>query len=228
MPAITFLTDIDNTLIDNDRVKADMEARIRALAGEAGGQQFWELYEDVRRELDYVDLPITLARFRALRPDVRKFPQMSSMLLGYPFEDALFPGALEVIRHLQGFGTVVVLSDGDPVFQPAKIARIGVADAVDSNVLIYAHKEDHIDEVMDLYPARHYVLIDDKAGILARAKVHLGPRMTTVHVRQGKYATSSDTDADPAPDISLEGIAEILELGEDDFAPPGRAGAPGG
>jgi FMN phosphatase YigB (HAD superfamily) len=217
MPAIVFLTDIDNTLIDNDRVKADMETRIRNLAGEGGGQEFWNVYEEVRRELDYVDLPITLARFRALRPDVRKFPQMSAMLLGYPFEKALYPRAMDVIRHLQGFGTVVVLSDGDPVFQPAKIARIGVADAVHSNVLIYAHKEEHIDEVMDLYPARHYVLVDDKAGILARVKRRLGGRLTTVHVRQGKYATTAEVDVEPAPDMALEGIEELLELGEADF-----------
>jgi FMN phosphatase YigB (HAD superfamily) len=217
MPALVFLIDVDNTLIDNDQVKADMKGQIRALAGDIGGKQFWSLYEDVRHELEYVDLPITLARFRALRPDVRKFPQMSSMLLGYPFENALYPRAMEVVAHLRALGTVVVLSDGDPVFQPAKIARIGVADAVDSNVLIYAHKEEHFDEVTDLYPASQYVLIDDKLGILAAVKRRLGPRLTTVHVRQGKYATIADLPAEPRPDITLEGIAHVLELGAADF-----------
>jgi FMN phosphatase YigB (HAD superfamily) len=228
MPAIVFLTDIDNTLIDNDRVKADMETQIRNLAGEKGVQEFWNLYEEVRRELEYVDLPITLARFRALRPDVRKFPQMSAMLLGYPFENALYPRAMDVIRHLQGLGTVVVFSDGDPVFQPAKIARIGVADAVHSNVLIYPHKEEHLDEVTDLYPADHYVLVDDKAAILARVKRHLGPRLTTVHVRQGKYATTTEVEVEPVPDITLEGIAEMLELGQADFQHLQRGGSSAG
>jgi FMN phosphatase YigB (HAD superfamily) len=220
MPSLVFLIDIDNTLIDNDRVKADMEAQIRNLAGPSGSDAFWSLYEDVRRELDYVDLPITLARFRALRPDVRKFPQMSSMLLGYPFEDALYPRALEVVDHLKAMGTVVVLSDGDPVFQPAKIARIGMADAADDNVLIYAHKEEHVDEVTDLYPAGHYVVIDDKPGVLATLKRELAQRVTTVHVRQGKYASVADREPEPKPDIAFEGIADCLELTAATFERP--------
>ena len=215
MPTLVFLIDIDNTLLDNDRVKAGMEAEIRRLAGEEGSKQFWNLYEMVRRELDYVDVPLTLGRFRTLRPDLRTFPQLSSMLLGYPFENDLYPHAMEVVKHLKTFGTVVILSDGDPVFQPAKIGRIGVADAVDSNVLIYAHKEQHLDEVLRLYPADHYVLIDDKPGILGRIKAVLNDRLTTVHVRQGKYATVDD--GDPAPDITLDGIADVLHLAERDF-----------
>ncbi|HEY8741369.1 MAG TPA: HAD family hydrolase [Candidatus Dormibacteraeota bacterium] len=217
MPALVFLIDIDNTLIDNDRVKADIETQIRGLAGAEGSDAFWSLYEEVRHELDYVDLPITLARFRATHPEVRKFPQMSAMLLGYPFENALFPHAMDVVTYLNGIGTVVVLSDGDPVYQPAKIARIGVADAVNSNVLIYAHKEEHLDEVTDLYPASHYVLIDDKPGILAKAKRRLGPRLTGVHVRQGKYASADDLAPEPKPDITLPGIADVLGLSEADF-----------
>ncbi|MFN2465530.1 MAG: HAD family hydrolase [Candidatus Dormibacteria bacterium] len=217
MASLVFLIDIDNTLIDNDRVKADMEAQIRQLAGPSGSEDFWNLYEEVREELDYVDLPITLARFRAQRPDVRKFPQISAMLLGYPFEDALYPEALHVVEHLKRMGKVVVLSDGDPVFQPAKIARIGMADAVDSNVLIYAHKEQHLDEVTDLYPAEHYVVIDDKPGVLGRMKARLGPRVTTVQVRQGKYASVGAEEPGPAPDRTFAGIAGCLQLSEADF-----------
>jgi len=213
VPTIVFLVDIDNTLLDNDRVKAAMEAGIQNLAGEAGAREFWVVYEEVRQELDYVDLPVTLARFRARRPDLRKFPQMSALLLNYPFEGDLYPEAMEVVAHLREMGTVVVLSDGDPVFQPAKIGRIGVADAVDSNVLIYAHKERHLNEVRDLYPADHYVLVDDKAGVLARAKLVLGDLLTTVHVHQGKYATHDEGGVEPHPDIELDGIAGVLELG---------------
>ena len=223
MPTLVFLVDIDNTLLDNDRVKAAMEAGIRNLAGEDGAQDFWRAYEEVRQELDYVDLPVTLARFRARRPDLRMFPQMSALLLNYPFESDLYPRAMEVVAHLRDMGTVVVLSDGDPVFQPAKIGRIGVADAVDSNVLIYAHKERHLNEVRDLYPADHYVLIDDKAGVLARAKLVLGDQLTTVHVHQGKYATHDEGDEVPRSDIELDGIAEVLNLRLAQFL--GRAGA---
>ncbi|HEV1998038.1 MAG TPA: HAD family hydrolase [Candidatus Dormibacteraeota bacterium] len=215
MIGLVFLIDIDNTLLDNDRVKAGMESEIRRLAGEDGSEQFWNLYEVVRRELDYVDVPVTLGRFRILRPDLRTFPQLSAALLGYPFENDLYPRALEVVAHLKTFGTVVILSDGDPVFQPAKIGRIGVADAVDSNVLIFAHKEHHLDEVLRLYPADHYVLIDDKPGILGRIKAVLRTRLTTIHVCQGKYATVEE--ANPAPDITLDGIADVLQLGERDF-----------
>lgn len=219
MPALVFLVDIDNTLLDNDRVKAAMEAGIRGLAGDVGAQEFWDLYEEVRRELDYVDLPGTLARFRTRRPDLRRFPQMSALLLNYPFEQDLYPRAMEVVAHLKAMGTVVVLSDGDPVFQPAKIGRIGVADAVDSNVLIYAHKERHLNEVRDLYPAERYVLIDDKPGVLARAKAVLGHQLTTVHVHQGKYA-SQDEAVELRADIELEGIADMLDLSAADFDLP--------
>lgn len=222
-PALVFLVDIDNTLLDGDRVKAAMEAGIRGLAGDTGAQEFWDLYEEVRRELDYVDLPRTLARFRARRPDLRKFPQMSAMLLNYPFEQDLYPRALEVVEHLKAMGTVVVLSDGDPVFQPAKIGRIGVADAVDSNVLIYAHKERHVNEVRALYPAERYVLIDDKPGVLARAKSVLGQQLTSVHVRQGKYATLNEDAAEARADIELDGIAGVLDLSAGDFSRQARA-----
>ena len=227
MRALVFLVDIDNTLLDNDRVKAGMESRIRQLAGKSGADDFWMVYEEVRKELDYVDLPMTLARFGALRPDVRKFPQISAMLLGYPFEDDLFPRAMDVVSHLKAMGTVVVLSDGDPVFQPAKIGRIGVADAVDSNVLIYAHKERHLDEVCDLYPASHYVLVDDKPDVLGKAKRHLDDRLTTVHVRQGKYAGPARTR--PQPDISVDAIAGVLDLTRADLtAPRNRPGLTAG
>jgi FMN phosphatase YigB (HAD superfamily) len=223
MGSLVFLIDIDNTLLDNDRVKAGMGSEILRLAGEDGSEQFWNLYEMVRRELDYVDVPLTLARFRTQRPDLRTFPQLSAMLLGYPFEDDLYPLALDVVDHLKTFGTVVILSDGDPVFQPAKIGRIGVADAVDSNVLIYAHKEQHLDEVLALYPADHYVLIDDKPGILSRVKNVLGDRLTTIHVRQGKYATADEDRLEPTPDITVSGIADVLELGESDLVHPRSA-----
>ena len=217
MTKLVFLVDIDNTLLDNDRVKAAMEAGIRGLAGDDGARDFWEIYEEVRRELDYVDLPVTLARFRARRPDLRRFAQMSALLLNYPFEKDLYPEAMAVVAHLRTMGTVVVLSDGDPVFQPAKIGRIGVADAVDSNVLIYAHKERHLNEVRDLYPADHYVLIDDKSGVLARAKTVLGDGLTAVHVHQGKYATHDEPGVEPGPDIELDGIADVLKLSAEDF-----------
>lgn len=225
MASLVFLVDIDNTLINNDRVAADMSSEILRLAGEDGSKQFWNVYEVVREELGYVDVPVTLRRFRTLRPDLRTFPQLSEMLLGYPFENDLYPHALEVVEHLKKSGTVVVLSDGDPVFQPAKIARIGVADAVDNNVLVYAHKEQQVDDIIGLYPADHYVLIDDKPDILAKIKHILGDRVTTIHVRQGKYA-QAQKHSNPPPDTTLDAIADVLELRQVDFGgrPPDPSG----
>ena len=216
MASLVFLIDIDNTLLDNDRVAADMSSQILQFAGVDGSEQFWNVYEVVRQEFGYVDVPVTLRRFRTLRPDLRTFPQLSAMLLGYRFEVDLYPQALEVVEHLKRSGTVVVLSDGDPVFQPAKVARIGVADAVDNNVLIYAHKEQHLEEVISLYRAEHYVLIDDKPDILASVKQVLQDRVTTIHVRQGKYAAAQNRP-DPRPDVTLDSIADVLELDEGDF-----------
>ena len=143
---LVFLLDVDNTLIDNDRVKADLQTQIVRLVGTEGGARFWVLYDEVRREQDYVDFPRTLQRFRDEFPDERGFAQLASLLLCYPYERCLFPGALEAVAHLKTLGSVAILSDGDPVFQPAKIARAGLAEAVDGNVLIYAHKEQHVDE----------------------------------------------------------------------------------
>ena len=214
---LVFLLDVDNTLIDNDRVKADLQAQIERLVGPERGGRFWASYEEVRRELDYVDLPRTLERFRAAFPDEPSFPQLAAMLLCYPYEGWLFPGALEVIAHLKTLGRVAILSDGDPVFQPAKIARAGLADAVDGNVLIYVHKEQHLDEVTRRYPADRYVMVDDKPRILATSKVLLGERLVTLHVCQGKYAHQGEHDAYAPSDLSVDAIFEVQRLGRPDF-----------
>lgn len=140
---LVFLLDVDNTLIDNDRVKIDLQAQIERLVGSDRGARFWVFYEEVRREQDYVDFPRTLERFRAAFPDEPGFAQLASTLLCYPYERWLFPGALEAIAHLKTFGEVAIVSDGDPVFQPAKIARAGLAEAFNNRVLIYVHKEQH-------------------------------------------------------------------------------------
>jgi FMN phosphatase YigB (HAD superfamily) len=176
------------------------------------------VYEEVRRECDFVDLPRTLDRFRALRPQERNFPQLAALVLCYPFATGLFPRALEVVRYLKTIGTVALLSDGDPVYQPAKIARAGLADAVDGHVLVFAHKEEHLDEVQRQYPADRYVLVDDKPQILAAAKAALGRRLLTVHIDQGKYA--QEHDASSAADMEVGALADLLRLTRDDFQKP--------
>ena len=212
MAAFTFLLDVDNTLLDNDRVKTDLEDHIEQLVGSERSLGFWALYENVREDLDYVDLLETLRRFHQRFPDEAHFPHLAAFVMGYPFAGTLYPGTLEAIAHLKTIGTVVILSDGDPLWQPAKIARSGLAEAVDDRVLVYAHKQEHLDEVRRRFPGDRYILVDDKAAILADVKRRLGPLVVTVHVCQGHYGQQDD--GRPEIDIHLDSIAGAVELDE--------------
>jgi len=211
MTDIAFLLDVDNTLLDNDKVKADLLARIEALLGTEHGETFWRFYEDVRRELDYVDLPHTLRHFADTYPDEPRFAELAALVLFYPFESCLYPRALDVVEHLRTLGEVAILSDGDPVFQPAKIARAGLAAAVHGQVLIYPHKEDHLDDVRRRVPAQQYVFVDDKPNVLSVIKKRCGADVKSVHVVQGKYALASQPHDYPDPDIQVQQVAELLD-----------------
>lgn len=219
---LVFLFDVDNTLIDNDGVKADLQTQIESLVGADRGARFWALYEEVRAEQDYVDVPRTLEHFKAAFPGERHFAQVAALLLCYPYERSLYAGAHEAVAHVKRLGAVAILSDGDPVFQPAKIARAGLADAVDNNVLVYAHKEQHLDEVLQQFPAERYVIVDDKPRVLAAIKSLLGEQVLTLHVRQGKYAYAAENDLSPAPDIRVEAIADLQHFQAHDFWTTGR------
>jgi FMN phosphatase YigB (HAD superfamily) len=213
---LAFLIDVDNTLLDNDAVKADLADRLEQLMGAEHAESFWAVYEDVRRASDFVDLPRTLGQFRAHHPDARGFPQVADLVLGYPYADALYPGALDTVRHLRALGQVIIVSDGDPVYQAAKIARAGLADAVNA-VVLFAHKENHFDELRERFPADRHVLIDDKLRILATAKHLLGDAARTVFVRQGKYAVAEAHRYPPA-DLTVEHIADLLATEASAFA----------
>jgi FMN phosphatase YigB (HAD superfamily) len=217
MSELAFLFDVDNTLLDNDRAKADLAAQVERLVGPERGAQFWEAYEQVRREVDVVDYPRTLARFRAAFPDEPRFPEMADRVLAYPYQEYLYPGALEAIAHCRTLGTVAIVSDGDAVYQAAKIARAGLAAAVDNRVMICLHKETRFAEILQRFPADRYVLVDDKPRILAAAKGLLRDRVVTLLVRQGHYAAEH---ADyPAPDLTAERIGDVQRYGCDTFRP---------
>lgn len=205
------LIDVDNTLIDNDAVKADLRDRIAALVGPAGAESFWDAYERVRRERDVVDFPLTLGRFRERFADARRFARVSALVLAYPYEASLFPRALDVLGHLRRWGPVTIVSDGDPVYQPAKIARAGLADAVD-DVVITVHKERELPELLRGRDASRHLLVDDKPGILAGTKERLGDAIVTVHVCQGRYAHAADHDRYPRADVEVDRIADLLDL----------------
>lgn len=202
-----FLLDADNTLLDNDAAKDAIEARIRALLPPGEDIRFWELYETVRVEKDYVDLPATVARFSEEHPG-RAARTLRPMLESFPFADHLYPGALMVLAGLRRLGPVAILSDGDPVFQPSKIARAGLAAAVDA-VFVYTHKDRMLDEVLVRLPATRHVFVDDRAMILARVKEQLGTAALTVQVRQGHFATER---ALPPPDRVIARIADLDPL----------------
>ena len=214
-PDVVFLLDVDNTLLDNDRVIADLRQHLEHTFGVASSDRYWSIFEALRSELGYADYLGALQRYRVdtelgLNGDPRLL-EMSDYLIDYPFAEVLYPGSLAVIERLNTFGPTVVLSDGDAVFQPRKVRRSGIRDAVDGRVLIYIHKEEMLDQMRLHYPARHYVMVDDKLRILSAMKAVMGDRLTTVFVRQGHYALDPAVVAAFAPtDVSIECIGDLL------------------
>src|SRR5579863_5677601 len=197
MSQLVFLIDVDNTLLDNEEVKNDYDAHIQIELGPALAKRFWDLYEQVREEESVVDIPQTLQRLREQTSlaelDEQTYQHVISIFDNYPFFQALYPGALETLRHLRTMGLTVIVSDGDRYFQAEKIFHSNLANAVEGRVLLYVHKQQNLDEVMRLYPADHYAMIDDKPQILIDTKAMLGNRVTTVFVEQGKYAATAKT-----------------------------------
>src|SRR5215472_11434236 len=167
---VVFLFDVDNTLLDNDRVAADLQSHLVSEVGVEGAQQYWQIFEQLRTELGYADYLGALQRYRSKHPRAQQLLCMSNFLINYPFAERLFPDAVKVIQHVQQWGPAIIVSDGDVVFQPLKISRSGLANAVAGRVLIYVHKEEELDDVAQRYPAEHYVLVDDKLRILAAVK----------------------------------------------------------
>jgi len=208
---VVFLFDVDNTLLDNDRVAADLQRHLISEVGAEGAQEYWQVFEQLRTDLVYADYLGGLQRYRAKHPHAQQLLCMSDFLINYPFAERLFPDALKVVERVQQWGSAVILSDGDVVFQPLKISRSGLANAVSGRVLIYVHKEKELDDLEQRYPAEHYVLVDDKLRILAAVKKFWASRVTTVFVRQGHYAADPKVLASyPPADISIGRIGDLL------------------
>lgn len=212
------LLDVDNTLLDNDRVTADLKRFLEREVGPERTRRYWELFEQLRRELGYADYLGALQRYRDEYPRDPHVLHLSPYLIDYPFANRLYPESLDVIERLKELGQVAILSDGDVVFQPRKVDRAGLTSAVDDNVLIYVHKERELEDVAARFPAEHYVVIDDKLRILAAIKNVWGDRVTTVFPRQGHYAFDpAILAAEPAADITVDRIGDILRLPADAF-----------
>lgn len=213
-----FLLDVDNTLLDNDRFTADLSERLEKSFGAEQRARYWDIFGRRRTSLGLADYLGSLQEFRAGLDDDPELLDMSQFLLEYPFASRLFPHALEVIGHLRSIGLPVILSDGDIVFQPRKIQRSGIWKAIEGRVMIYVHKEKVLDHMQRRYPAAHYVMVDDKANLLAAMKTLLGARLTTVFVRQGHYALAAESNsAVPVPDLTIECIGDLLNLNPNDF-----------
>jgi FMN phosphatase YigB (HAD superfamily) len=211
-PDLTYLIDVDDTLLDNDAVIEDLKRHLLEAFGAEGQQRYWDIFESLWRELGYADYLGAFQRFRIEHPGDPLVWRASLFHLRYPFADRLFPGALEVIDALRRRAPVVILSDGDVVAQPNKIERSGLWRAVDGEVLIYVHKEEMLADVERRYPARRYVMVDDKVRILAAMKAFWGERLTTVFVRQGHYALDpSVVSAYPPADITIDRISDLVD-----------------
>lgn len=208
---IVFLVDVDNTLLDNDRIQADLRKHLEREFGVACRERYWTILGDLFTELGYRDYLGALQRYRVEHPLDAHLLSMSSFLVDYPFANRLFPGSLDVLELFRSWGRTVLLSDGDVVFQPRKVERSGLSEAVDGQVLIYIHKEESLDDVQRRYPAEHYVLVDDKLRILAAVKKAWGSRVTTVFPKQGQYARDPKVVAAyaTAADITVERIGDL-------------------
>ena len=207
---VVFLVDVDNTLLDNDRVTADLNRYLEREVGHERQHRYWDIFEELRTELGYADYLGALQRYRIEYPRDSHLLVVSDYLINYPFANRLYPGSLDAIDYLKQWGAVVILTDGDVVFQPRKIHRSGLFEAVESNVLIYIHKEEELDDVERRYPARHYVLVDDKLRILSAVKNIWGARVTTIFPRQGHYAHDPNLLATfPPADISIDRIGDL-------------------
>jgi len=210
---LVHLIDVDNTLLDHDAVIADYRKHLTRAFGPRRQKRYWTIFKRRRQELGYADYLGALERYRDENPRDPHTLRMSFYLLDYRFDRRLYPGALKTLRRLRSKGTPVIVSDGDVIFQPRKIERAGLYEAVDGRVLIYIHKDRELRDIERRYPAEHYVMVDDKPLILSRAKKHWGDRVTTVFVRQGHYARErAHRSARPGPDLTVGRIGELPDV----------------
>ena len=208
---VVFLVDVDSTLVDNDHIAADLKRHLEREVGRERQERYWTIFEELRAELGYADYLGALQRYRVEHPRDPHVLTVSSFMVNYPFANRLYPNSLDVLERFRAWGPTVILSDGDAVFQPRKIERSGLQEAVDGNVLIYIHKERELDDVERRYPADHYVLVDDKLRILTAVKQVWEGRVTTVFPRQGHYAHDPQAIAtNPPADLTVERIGDLL------------------
>ena len=220
-PRLSFFVDVDNTLLDNDAAKREMDRRMAVLIGVRGSARFWQIYEEVRAEQTMVDIPRTLSRFAPELSDAETRFLLADLYMRFPFAQFVFPGSSGAIAHMRALGSVAILSDGDAIYQTAKIIRSGLAVAVDGYAHVYAHKEEHLDELTGAFPADHYVLIDDKPDVITRVSKRLAAPLSTVFVRQGKYAAKLPPGEWEGAGLTVESIGDLAKLERERFMTAG-------
>lgn len=220
MQTLAFLLDVDNTLLDNDAIKADWDQQLQAKLGSRLAKRFWQIYEQVRKERGVVDIPLALARLREETPnpelDERTYQFVRELFNDYPFHKRLYPYAIETLQYLRTIGLTVIVSDGDPVFQMEKIVRSLLAAAVEGRVLLYTHKQEHLGEITQTYPANHYVMIDDHPQVLCDSSRIMKDRLTTIFVKQGHYANGKLPEGF-APDFTIPQIGDLRYFQKEQF-----------
>lgn len=212
---VVFLIDCDNTLMDNDQVQHDLRDHLEQQFGVEARERYWAIFEQLRSELGYTDYLGALQRYRVESLNEPRLLLMAGWLMNYRFAERLYPGSLDLLKHLTQWGKTVILSDGDVVFQPRKVEYSGLWDAVEGRVLIYIHKENMLEQIEQAYPARHYVMIDDKVRILDAMKQGWGDKLTTVFPQQGQYAVAPDVADYRTPDVTVARIGELVGFGLD-------------
>jgi FMN phosphatase YigB (HAD superfamily) len=215
LPKIVFLLDVDNTLLDNDRLKDDLAKLVASIVGQRRAPRFWEIYEEVRREEDFVDYPETVRRWGLECRDPQAAGQLMAILGNLPFQDYLYPHVFGTLAYLETIGATAIVSDGDTVFQPLKIRKSGLEAAVHGNVMITTHKERELEAVFVRFPAEHYVAVDDKPHILASMNRDFPTTFTTILVKQGKYAMENDVK--PSPDYTVQSFGDLRNLSVESF-----------
>jgi hypothetical protein len=215
LPKIAFLLDVDNTLLDNDRLKDDLAKLVASIVGRRRAPRFWEIYEEVRRAEDFVDYPETVRRWGLMCRDPQAAGQLMAILGDLPFQNYLYPDVFGTLAHLETIGTTAIVSDGDTMFQPLKIRKSGLEAAVHGNVMITTHKERELEAVFGRFPAEHYATVDDKPHILASMKRDFPTTFTTILVKQGKYAMENDVK--PASDYTVQRIGELRNFSVESF-----------